>query len=159
MGNTGLGLYLYEDSKDDSFHRMNSETQLPGIPAGTFWIETVSDGLVNREWDSVVPGAVYCAELISRNIDTATEVMLVEVFEDGRTLTIEVITGTQCPDGPYSFSTDAHTMYRLTALRQFEMSRVTISPSPRLSYLGFPRSNCFHQTFEPLDASISKSAF
>ena len=107
-----LGLYLFEDSKDDSFHQMNSGTQVPGIPAGKFRIETVSDGLVNREWDSVVPGEVYCAELNSTNINTATEVMLIEVSEDGRTLTIEVITGTKCPDGPYSFSPDAHTMYR-----------------------------------------------
>ena len=107
-----LGLYLFEDSKDHSFHQMNSGTQLPGISAGKFWIETVSDGLVNREWDSVVPGEVYCTEIVARLITEVTKVMLVEVSEDGRTLTIEVITGTQCPDGPYSFSTDAHTMYR-----------------------------------------------
>ena len=105
-------LYLWEDSVDESVHKLHSGSQLPGVPGGSYGIETVSDGLVNREWDSVVPGAVYCAELVPRFGATVTEVVLVEVSEDGRTLTIEGITGKHCPEGGYSFSPDAHTMYR-----------------------------------------------
>ena len=111
------GLYLYEDWLDESVHKLNIGSQLPDIPTGMYRIETVSDGLVNREWNSVVPGEVYCAELrrqtsVWGSDDAATGVVLVEVSEDGRTLTIEGITRTQCGEGPYSFSTDAHTMYR-----------------------------------------------
>ncbi len=111
------GLYLYEDSVDESVHKLEIGSQLPGIPAGMYRFETVSDGLVNREWDSVVPGEVYCAELrhqraVSGWDYTATEVLLVGVSEDGRSLTIEGIAGTQCGEGWYSFSPDAHTMYR-----------------------------------------------
>ena len=119
VGGNGLvlGLYLFEDHVDKSVHKLHSGSQLPGVPAGKYRIETVSDGLVNREWDSVVPGEVYCAELrrqwaVSGWDDTVTELVLVEVSEDGRTLTIEGITGTKCPEGRYSFSPDAHTMYR-----------------------------------------------
>ena len=119
VGGNGLvlGLYLFEDHVDQSVHKLHSGSQLPGIPAGKYRIETVSDGLVNRGWNSVGPGEVYCAELrrqwaVSGWDDTVTELMLVEVSEDGRTLTIEGITGTQCPPGPYSLSPDAHTMYR-----------------------------------------------
>jgi len=106
------GLYLWEDSVNGSVHRLHTGSQIPGVPEGSYGIETVSDGLVNREWDSVVPGEVYCVELAPRFGATVTEVVLVEVSEDGRTLTIEGITGTQCPEGRYSFSPDAHTMYR-----------------------------------------------
>ena len=110
-------LYLWEDSVDESVHKLHIGSQLPGVPAGPYWFETVSDGLINREWDSGVPGEVYCAELTPRFGATVTEVVLVEVSEEGRTLTIEGITGegitgTQCPEGRYSFSPDAHTMYR-----------------------------------------------
>ncbi|MCH8296884.1 MAG: hypothetical protein IH873_02345 [Chloroflexi bacterium] len=111
------GLYLYENWLDESVHKLNIGSQLPDIPAGMYRFETVADGLVNREWDSVVAGEVYCSELrrqmsVWGSDDTVTGVVLVEVSEDGRTLTIEGITGTQCPEGRYSFSTDAHTMYR-----------------------------------------------
>ena len=111
------GLYLYENWLDESVHKLNIGSQLPEIPAGMYRFETVADGLVNREWDSVVAGEVYCSELrrqmsVWGSDDTVTGVVLVEVSEDGRTLTIEGITGTQCPGGRYSFSTDAHTMYR-----------------------------------------------
>ena len=58
--------------------------------------------VVSRE---LVPDVV-CLE------PTVTDLVLVEVSEDGRTLSIEGIAGTQCPEGRYSLSTDAHTMYR-----------------------------------------------
>ncbi len=111
------GLYLHQDWIDDSVHKVNIGSQLPNIPAGKYRVETVADGLVNRKWDSVVPGEVYCAELhrqtsVWGSDDTVTGVVLIEVSEDGRTLTIEGITRTQCGEGPHSFSTDAHTMYR-----------------------------------------------
>lgn len=110
-----LGLYLFEDSVDESVHKLHSGSQLPGVPEGHYRIETVSDGFVNRKWDSVVPGEVYCAELRGQWAVwgwEVTEVVLIEVSADGRTLTIEGIAGTQCPEGRYSFSTGAHTMYR-----------------------------------------------
>ena len=59
-------------------HKLHSGGQLPGVPEGPYEIETVSDGLVNREWDSVVPGEVYCAELVPRFGATVTVVVLVE---------------------------------------------------------------------------------
>ena len=111
------GLYLYESWLDESVHKLNIWSQLPDIPAGMYRFETVSNGLVNREWDSVVQGEVYCAELrrqtsIWGSDDRVTALVLVEVSQDGRTLTIEGITGAQCPGGRYSFSTDVHKMYR-----------------------------------------------
>ncbi len=111
------GIYLYEDWIDESVHKLNIGGQLPDIPPGMYRIETVSDGLVNREWDSVVPGEVYCAELrrqtsVWGSDDTVTGVVLIEVSEDGRTLTIEGITRTHCGEGQHSFSTDADTLYR-----------------------------------------------
>lgn len=119
VGGEGLasGLYLFEDWVIESVHRLHIGSQLPDIPAGKYRIETVSGGLVNREWDSVVAGNVHCAELrpqwaVSGWDDTVSGVVLIEVSEDGRTLTIEGSTETQCPEGQYSFSADAHTMYR-----------------------------------------------
>ena len=111
------GLYLYEDWVDESVHKLEIGSQLPDIPAGMYRFETVADGIANREWDSVVPGEVYCAELrrqtsVWGSDDTVTGVVLIEVSEDGRSLTIEGITRTQCGEGQYSFSADAHTMYR-----------------------------------------------
>ncbi|MCH8087119.1 MAG: hypothetical protein IIC81_04615, partial [Chloroflexi bacterium] len=116
-GGKTSGLHLYEDSVDESVHKLEIGGQLPDIPAGMYRIHTVADGLVNREWDSVVPGEVYCAELrsqwaVSGWDNTVTGVILIQVSEDGRTLTIEGITKTQCGEGRYSFSNDAHTMYR-----------------------------------------------
>lgn len=98
-------------------HKLHIGSQLPAIPADHYRFETVPSGLVNREWDSVVPGQVYCAELTSRFDQTTVYAVLVEVSEDGRTLTIEAVTvegtaGTACPEGRFSFSADAHTMYR-----------------------------------------------
>lgn len=115
-GNTS-GLYLYESWLDEAVHKLNIGSQLPEIPAGMYRIETVADGLVNRAWDSVVPGEIYCAELRRQTAvwgwdDTVTGVVLVEVSEDGRTLTIEAITGMECPDGRYAFSSHAQKMYR-----------------------------------------------
>ena len=119
IGGEGLasGLYLFEDGVDESVHKLHIGSQLPGIPACKYRIETVSDGLVNRQWDSVVPGEVYCAELrrqwaVSGWDYTVTGVVLIEVSEDGRTLTIEGLTSTRCSESLYLFSTTAHTMYR-----------------------------------------------
>ncbi len=116
-GGKTSGLYLYEDWIDESVHKLEIGSQLPDIPAGMYRISTVAEGIVNREWGSVVPGEVYCAEVrrqtaVSGWDDTVTGVVLIEVSEDGRTLTIEGITRTQCEEGQSSFSTDAHTMYR-----------------------------------------------
>ncbi len=116
-GGKTSGLDLYEDWVDESVHKLEIGSQLPDIPAGMYRIGTVSDGLVNREWDSVVPGEVYCAELrrqrgVSGWDDTVTEVVLIEVSEDGRTLTIEGMTRMRCEEGQYSFSADAHAMCR-----------------------------------------------
>ena len=60
----------------------------------------------------MVPGEVYCAELMPRFDNTVAGVVLVGVSGDGLTLTIEGIEERGCPDVPYSFSADAHTMYR-----------------------------------------------
>ena len=116
-GGKTSGLYLHADSVDGSVHKLEIGSRLPDIPAGMCRFETVSDGPVNREWDSVVPGDVYCAEVrrqwaVSGSDYTVTGVVLIEVSEDGRTLTIEGIARTQCEEGQYSFSTDAHTVYR-----------------------------------------------
>ena len=114
---TTSGLYLYESWLDESVHKLNVGSQLPDIQAGMYQFKTTADVIVNREWVSVVPGQVYCNELrrqtsVWGSDDTVTGVVLMEVSEDGRTLTIEGDMGTQCGESQYSSSTDAHTMYR-----------------------------------------------
>jgi hypothetical protein len=74
-------------------------------------------GLVNRRWDAVVPGDVYCVELQRQtSFHTFDEVpvaaLLVEVEPDGMAMKVEAITAGKCDGGDFSFSGEEQVFYR-----------------------------------------------
>ena len=76
----------------------------------------MSDGWVNRRWDSVKLGHIYCAELresCKEDGDGSSRALLLfEVSENGRALIIEALDDDKCGDGTWSFQGGERTFYR-----------------------------------------------
>ena len=110
-------LSLYQDSRDGSTHIFYIGDFTQSVPAGRYRIPTVSSGFVNRRWDEVVPGAIYCSELTEQTSmygwnEYISQVVLVEVSADGMSIKIEGRPEIECGSGPYSFSSEAITLHR-----------------------------------------------
>ena len=82
-----------------------------------YYFSTVSDGLVNRRWDSIRPGQNYCTELkqginMYERDTEVRKIVITALSEDGTQLTIEAIDNDQCGDGPWEFQGRERTFYR-----------------------------------------------
>ena len=110
-------LSLYQDSRDGSTHIFYIGDFTPSVPAGRYRIPVVSSGFVNRRWDEVVPGAIYCSELTEQTSiygwnEYISQVVLVDVSADGMSIKIEGRPKIECGSDPYSFSSEAITLHR-----------------------------------------------
>ena len=84
-----------------------------GIPNNN----TITSGLVNRAWDDIKPGKNYCVELkVKENMFVVAEdvhkILIINVSEDGKQLTVEALDNNQCGDGPWQFQGGERTFYR-----------------------------------------------
>ncbi|MDP6178221.1 MAG: hypothetical protein QGG81_10485, partial [Acidimicrobiales bacterium] len=87
-----------------------------GLEYGNFVIETRDEETVNRRWDEVVAGDVYCAELLQADSafsheSTPSAIALLELSTDGQSLTIEGYARSECVDG-LDFGGRARIFYR-----------------------------------------------
>ena len=109
-------LWLFMDNTDPSIHIISVGNNTFGLDYGQYRIPTVSDGLVNRRWDSVVPGSTYCAELSESWSDsyesTLEKIIVMQVSKDGTSLAIEAHENGECSDGPWEFHGKERTFYR-----------------------------------------------
>ena len=109
-----IWLFAYHD--DSSKHELTVPDDSFGLEYGNFVIATQDEGTVNRRWDEVVTGDVYCAELLRADSaftheSTPSAIALLELSTDGRSLTIEGFDRTECADG-LDFGVGARTFHR-----------------------------------------------
>lgn len=97
-----IWLFAYHD--DSSKHELTVPDDSFGLEYGNFVIATRDEGTVNRRWDEVVAGDVYCAELLHADSafsheSTTSAIALLELSTDGQSLTIEGFDRSECADG------------------------------------------------------------
>jgi hypothetical protein len=87
-----------------------------GLDYGQYSYSIVSDGLVNRPWDSVKPGHIYCSELRESYKEggdgSFRALLLMTLSEKGTALTVEAINDDKCNDGPWFFQGNERIFYR-----------------------------------------------
>ena len=106
-------IWLFESNNDPSIHVLKVGNNTFGLDYGGYQIATVSEGSVNRRWDSVEPGHAYCAEFMGGEFELATKkTLIMRLSGDGLALTIEAINNDNCGEGPWSFQGGEHTFYR-----------------------------------------------
>ena len=109
-------IWLFEISSTPTRHRMTVGNTIFGMEYGQFSYTYRDSGLVNRRWDSVMPGEVYCVE-INRQInfglfgDTIESVLILKLSEDAKQLTFEAIDQDGCSKS-HSFRGGQRTFYR-----------------------------------------------
>ena len=101
-------VWLFEDSADPTLHMLKVGDDSYGLGYNQYGFTTRETGPVNRRWDEVVPGGIYCAEV---EADDTRAVVLVELTADGLSLKIEGLDRTECNDG-LSFGNQVRTFYR-----------------------------------------------
>ena len=109
-------IWLFQSNNDPSVHILSVGNNTFGLDYGQYQIPTVSDGLVNRRWDSIKTGHTYCAEFgKSWNEDselTIEKTLILGLSEDGTALTVEAINNAECGEGPWFFQGGERTFYR-----------------------------------------------
>ena len=109
-------IWLFQSNHDSLIHTIAVGNNTFGLDYGQYSYSIVADGQVNRRWDSVKPGNIYCTELIEsykENGDGSSRaILLLEVLEDGASLTLEATNNDKCGDGPWSFQGSERTFYR-----------------------------------------------
>lgn len=109
-------LWLFMDNTDSSTHIISVGNNTFGLDYGQYAIHTVSEGLVNRNWDSVVPGPTYCAELRESWSDSYESIVqktiVMQVSENGKSFTIEAQENGKCGNGPWDFQGNERRFYR-----------------------------------------------
>lgn len=109
-------VWLFEDGIEASVHVISVGNNTFGLDYGQHRISTVSEGLVNRRWDSIQPGKTYCSELgeiWADSIELYTDkTLVIRLSDDGSALTLEVVTDGRCGDPPWIFKGNERTFYR-----------------------------------------------
>ena len=109
-------IWLFQSNNDPSVHILSVGNDTFGLEYGQYQIPTVSDGLVNRRWDSIKTGHTYCAEFgKSWNEDselTIEKTLILWLSEDGTALTVEAINDDKCGEGPWLFQGGERAFYR-----------------------------------------------
>ena len=109
-------IWLFQSNRDSLMHGIVAGNNTFGLDHGVYHYPTVSDGLVNRRWDSVKPGHTYCAEFgESWDEDselTIEQTLIMRLSEDGTALTVEAINNDKCGEGPWLFQGGERTFYR-----------------------------------------------
>ena len=109
-------IWLFQSSRDSLIHTIVVGNNTFGLDYGQYSYPTVSDGLVNRRWDSVKPGYIYCAELgesyKEQGHGSSQALLLLRLSENGRALTVEATNDDKCGNGPWLFQGGERTFYR-----------------------------------------------
>jgi hypothetical protein len=109
-------IWLFQSNNDPSVHIFSVGNHTFGLNYGQYQIPTVSEGLVNRRWDAIKPGDVYCAEFKGAQNEeselTIEKILVMRLSGDGLALTMEAIHGDKCGDGPWTFQGGERTFYR-----------------------------------------------
>ncbi len=109
-------IWLFAYHNDPASHEVTVGNDSFGLERANFVIATRDRGTVNRRWDEVVAGDVYCAELLRADSafsheSTPSAIALLELSADGQSLTIEGFRQTACVEG-LDFGEKAHTFHR-----------------------------------------------
>ena len=109
-------IWLFQSNRDSLTHTIAVGNNTFGLDYGQYSYITVPEGLVNRPWDSVKPGDIYCTELsesYKENGDGSARVLLLlELSENGSALTVETLSDDKCGSGPWLFQEGHRTFYR-----------------------------------------------
>ena len=109
-------IWLSESNNDPSVHTLSVGNNTFGLDYGGYHIATVSEGLVNRRWDSIKPGDTYCSEFIRAQDEkselTMEKILIIRLSEDGLALMLEAINNDKCGEGPWVFQGGQRTFYR-----------------------------------------------
>jgi len=107
-----LSTYHAESTK----HELSVPDDSFGLRYGKYVVVTAAEGTLNRRWDDVTPGGLWCFEL--RRSDSAfshepepSTIALIELSADARALTIEGFDRASCT-GDLAFSDRARTFHR-----------------------------------------------
>jgi hypothetical protein len=109
-----IWLFAYHD--DLSKHELSVPDDSFGLEYSYFVFTTRDEGTVNRRWDQITAGAIYCVEL--HRADSAfshdpnpSAIALLEISADGLSLTIEGFNRTECAKD-LNFGRQTRTFYR-----------------------------------------------
>ena len=110
-------IWLFQDFRDSSEYIISVGNNTFGLDYGQYSYVSSGTGLVNQQWDQIESGQTYCAELkIEDNHDDIpndiNKIILIELSEDGKQLTVEALNNNQCGDGPWEFQGGEKTFYR-----------------------------------------------
>jgi hypothetical protein len=109
-------IWLFQSNNDPSIHILSVGNNTFGLDYGQYQISTVSEGLVNRRWDAIKPGDVYCAEFTEAQNEeselTIEKTLILRLSEDGTALTVEAINIDKCGGSPWEFQGGERTFYR-----------------------------------------------
>ena len=109
-------IWLFAYHNDPASHELTVGNDSFGLERANFVIATQDQGTVNRRWDEVVAGDVYCAELLRADSafsheSTPSAIALLKLSADGQSLTIEGFHRTECVDD-LDFGDKARTFHR-----------------------------------------------
>ena len=115
-------IWLFQDFRKtaSSNYNITVGTNTFGLSGGghnEYSYIALQSGLVNRAWDDIKPGKNYCVELkVKENMSVVAEdvhkILILNVSEDGKQLTVEALDNNQCGDGPWQFQGGERTFYR-----------------------------------------------
>jgi hypothetical protein len=109
-------IWLFQSNNDPSVHILSVGNNTFGLNYGQYQIPTISEGVVNRRWDAIKPGDVYCAEFTEAQNEgfelPIEKILVMRLYGDGLALTMEAINGDKCGDGPWTFQGGEQTFYR-----------------------------------------------
>jgi hypothetical protein len=109
-------IWLFQSNEAPSIHTIVVGNNTFGLDNAQYSYSIVSDGRVNKRWDSVKPGNLYCTELresYSENGESSSRaLLLLELSENGSALTIEAFADGECGSGPWKFQGGERTFYR-----------------------------------------------
>jgi hypothetical protein len=109
-------IWLFQSNSDPSVHILSVGNNTFGLNYGQYQITTVSEGLVNRRWDAIKPGNVYCSEFEGAENEESVlpieKILVMKLSGDGLALTVEALPSDTCGRGPWIFQGGGRTFYR-----------------------------------------------
>ena len=109
-------IWLFAYHNDPAKHELTVGNDSFGLERANFVIATQNQGTVNRRWDEVVTGDVFCVELLRADSaftheSTPSAIAILKLSTDGLALTIEGFHRTECVDD-LDFGEKARTFHR-----------------------------------------------
>ena len=110
-------MWLFATSNTPSVHRLTVGTTVRDIDRGQYRFTYESDGLINRRWDQMVSGHIYCVVLQRQTSfytfdETPRTALLLQISADGAVLTVEANPSRTCDQETFVFSGTEQRFYR-----------------------------------------------